>query len=309
MPDTTTRAIVGFSANSELVLTYDRITSLEKGDLEFMEVNLGGTSANVATAIQTLGGKSHLLTLTGNEETFETYVLDYVFKKFKIPFTKFPILDKSNISIIPIDGLSPEESKVFCSKGLIREDLIAKTIKEIKKLSNGLRIATGVRLGEIELVKAFFNNRKGYRSLNPRIELIQKRDVFKDIMTHTDIIFLNSSEYEECLVTSPEDLHEYGPHIIVVTAGDKGGMVSLKGHGAERFEACKVYTQPEIPIHTTGAGDWFQGGFHYNFMKMGKSLMELTMEDLLESADFGARVAGKKITMLGAHNGPTASQI
>ncbi len=298
-------ALIGFSVNPELVPIYNRMTGAEKGSLESLSVDLCGTSANVARAINVLGGKSKVLAFTGVKNDFESHTLRWALEKYEIPHREFQILDHSHISLFPIDGLP--KNKVFGLKGNIEESKINETINQIGEEEGMYRIATGVREEELPFVKALFNKHIGYRSLNPRIALIEKRNSFIEILKQTDLLIMNDAEYDACRVTGISELHQYGPKVIIVTREKDGGMFSKEGETPEMFEACKKYLGKEV--YTIGAGDWFHAAFIIKTMEFGKDFSSLTIEEIRECILFATQVSGKKVTMQGAANGPSKNDL
>ncbi len=298
--------LIGFSINPELYLKYDGQTDLEKAPLEYYKWRIGGTSYNVARAIQKLGEESKLLALTGiNDPT--TATLENLLQGSKIPYKNFPILSETHIGIIPDSGRT--KSTTYGKKGEILETELEKTFLEIEKETGKWRIATGVRPAEVALVKCLFNKHLGNRSLNPRIELIKNKDVFYDLLLDTDLLIINMTEYESCQVTSPSDLHQYGPSLVVVTDSENGGMFSHHKWGAERFNACKNYLTKDTKLYCTGTGDWFHGSLISKCKTLGKPFGELSLIELRDFISFAAKVAGKKVTMQGASYGPSLSDL
>jgi sugar/nucleoside kinase (ribokinase family) len=299
-------ALVGFSANAEIIPTYDRMTSREKGTLKSIVSDLCGTSANVARAIKQLGQSSKVLALTGINDDLESHILRFALEKFPVPFSEFRILNHSHISILPIDGIP--HPKIFGKKGNIENGKINETIMKINE-ENGLwRIATGVRPEETDLVKELFNKHAGYRSLNPRLELITEREKFLNILKNTDLLIMNHSEFDFCEETSIELLHKYGPKLVIVTRNEEGGMFSKKGIKPEKFKPCNEYISSS-EIYETGAGDWFHAAFIVRCIELNKSIDTLTIEEVRDCISFAAQVSGKKVTMPGAANGPSKKDL
>lgn len=299
-------ALVGFSVNTEIWTRYDGLTTLEKAELKSIEARVGGTSANVALAIQSFGQASNILALVGQNGDFESHNLDYVLKKCKVPHKTFPVLTSSHLALIPENGITSK--KVFGKKGtIIRNKLFEESIEEIRGTEGSWGIATGVRQEETELVESLFHNRKGYRSLNPRMELVINGDI-KRLLKISDLLILNQAEYQSFQETSPQSLHEYGPELIIVTDAENGGTFSLKGKQAQRFKAYNNYSTGK-EIFTTGAGDWFHGAFISKCMENNKSIYDLSIEDVHEYVDFSAKVAAKKVTIEGASNGPNKEDL
>jgi sugar/nucleoside kinase (ribokinase family) len=300
-------ALVGLSFNSEEYYYYNGKAESEKVPITNHKEALGGTSANVAAAIRTLGKESKVLALTGPDDDEKTVLLEKVIKKQKLHYRKFPILNKSHYALILNDGLNPQQLLSF--KGKIIEAEIDQTIAKIEEENGQWRIATGVRDQEVPLVEALFNKHEGFRSLNPRMELIQNKEAFKKLLKKTDLLILNYSEYHACNVASLTEFHECGPSLVIVTDSKNGGFFSHKKFKPETFNACKDYVNGSTQIYSVGCGDWFNGSLTSMCMDIGNSFPEMTCEELRISINFAARVAGKKVTMEGAINGPTPEDL
>ena len=291
--------LVGVSANAELVQVYDRMSPREKGLLNFLQASLCGTSANVARALFSLGQKSTLLALTGLEYGIEWDLFQSSLKNFPVTCHKLEILDKCNVSILPVDGLP--DSKVFGFKGEIQTERVAKAILEIEKEEALWKVATGVRLDEVPLIKALFNSNVGYRSLNPKPELIKDQKKFIDSMNYTDLLIMNGEEFQLCKTADIVSLHEHGPKLIIITEAENGGFFSTQNEKTERFEP---YSGFPGEVFRTGAGDWFHASFIAKCMELNKSIITLSLEEIRICISFAAKVAAKKVTMAGSANGP-----
>jgi ribokinase len=116
----------------------------------------------------------------------------------------------------------------------------------------------------------------------------------RELLRHTEIIFLNREE-AEMLVGDSADipnllyrLHELGPHIAVITDGKNGAYAS---------DSVNVYNQPIFPmkvVENTGAGDAFATGFIAALFH-GNSVPE--------AMRWGAANAGSVVTKIGPQDG------
>ena len=300
-------ALVGFSVNTEISIVFDGKNQLEKAPLQTIHARIGGTSANVAIAIQKLGGESKLLALVGINNDFSTHALNYVLDSCKIPHTDFRILDNSHIAVLPDDGI--QRNRSLGLKGVIDDSKIGSVLSDIEKETSLWRIATGVRPEEYQFVECLFNKHIGFRSLNPRMQLVKNKSVFKNLLKNTDLLIFNMAEFEACEVVSPSSLHQYGPSLIIVTDEEKGGIWSHKNFSPKRFQANTSYIGKKTVINTTGAGDWFHGAFIFMCQANGVAFNDLKEKELSEFINFAARVAGKKVTIEGSSNGPTMSEL
>ncbi|MFA6392800.1 MAG: PfkB family carbohydrate kinase [Candidatus Paceibacterota bacterium] len=314
-------AFIGFSANPEIIVRINRLEESEKAPLEEMTCELGGTSSNVAKAMAKMGIQSTLYTLTGYNDDFYTHCFRYALKYSheKIQTVEFPILEQGHMGFIPIDGIK-KSSQVFGYKGNLLPSKISDCIKIIEQDvgKNVWKIATGTRPSESDLVKALFGeNHKGFRYLNPRMDLIQSKEIFFNLLRQTDVLVINHAEYEACThykeIGSRADIQKmFGVSLVVVTKDRDGGKYSLSNNVTEvteKFDAYTDYIFDGEEIFPTGAGDWFAGSLISFFVKTGKSILEITEEEIKEAIYFAAKVAGKKITMRGAGNGPSGCDL
>lgn len=313
-------ADIGFSVNPEMRPIYDRLSEEEKAPLLGLTCQLGGTSSNVAHALANMGIKTKLYALTGYNDDFNTHCFRYALKHSPeniIPID-FNILEQGHMGLIPYDGIK-KTSQVFGYKGLIQPAKIPTCLEIIKK-RKGKRIwkvATGVRPPEIELVKALFDGNKGFRYLNPRVDLIKEKEIFFDILKETDVLVLNQIEYDSCVnyqeLNSMADIQQkFGVSLVIVTKDKDGGKFSLSNKIASvrgKFEAYSDYIKVGEEIFPTGTGDWFGGSFLSVIIKLKKSIYEVTETEINEAINFARKVAGKKITMMGAGNGPRKSDL
>ena len=316
------KAVIGFSANPEIIVRINRFDEFEKAPLNEMTCELGGTSANFAKALGKMGIESELYALTGCNDDFNTHCLKFALKKSheKIHVFEFPIMDQGHMGFIPIDG-TKKTSQVFGLKGIIQSTNINDCINIIKKKDtekNIWRVATGVRSAEVELVKALFGDKhKGFRYLNPRIDLIQSKEIFFSLLEQTDILVMNHAEYEACThykeIGSRADIQKnFGVSLVIVTKDKDGGKFSLinqRTNISEKFDACIDYITDAKEIFPTGTGDWFGGALISYLIKTRKSIFEISEKEIKEAILFASKIAGKKVTMRGAGNGPAESDL
>lgn len=310
---------IGFSANPEIIVRINGLEEAEKAPLEEMTCELGGTSSNMAKAMAKMGVEAKLYALTGYNDDFYSHCFHYAMKhSLGVKTIEFPILEQGHMAFIPIDGVK-KVSQVFGYKGKIQPDKIASCVEIIKNdvEKNVWRIATGVRPPEVELVKALLGNHRGFRYLNPRVDLIQSKEIFFDLLKQTDVLVINHAEYIACTshkeINSRSDIQKmFGVSLVIVTHDSDGGKFLLTNEFTEtrgQFDACTDYITDGVEIFPTGAGDWFAGALISCFVKLEKSIFKITKEEIIDAITFASRVAGKKITMRGAGNGPSESEL
>ena len=115
-----------------------------------------------------------------------------------------------------------------------------------------------------------------------------------------DIIKVSEEELE--IVTGFSDLRDacaylHGKNIqcVVITLGKEGAYVSLRGKGAALVEGAP---DGEL-VDKTGAGDAFWGAFLSEYIKIGKTLDELLLEDAVHCARTANVVATLSISKRG----------
>lgn len=318
---------IGFSVNPEIRVVYDRTSDEEKAPLVDFTCDLGGTSANVARALANMDVPTRIYALTGFEDDLHTHNFKYALKHSpnNIWAEEFNVLEKGHMAVVPVDGVK-KTSQVFGYKGIIQTDKIERCIRIIKKNNKEKvwRVATGVRPPEIELVKALFDENYGFRYLNPRIDLIKEKKIFFNLLARTDVLIVNQVEFDACMnypeLNSVSDIEEeFGISLIVVTKGEEGGKFYLCNETTDKtgesfivsgkYDACLDYIKKGEEIYPTGTGDWFGGAMLSVIVKSGKSVYEITEEEIRQAITFASRVAGKKVTMAGPNNGPKESDL
>ncbi len=287
----------------------------EKTIIESLDVGLSGSSANIARAIYNLTelkDNIKLIGLVGNDDGAITHQLQWITQKSNISIIPISILTSTSVSFVP-QNLKEDKTIVYGYRGTIIEDKLAEATNQIKALNGTWRIATAVHQGNMEIAKSLHNNMKGYRSISLRPELCQDKENLKQVLSHSDILFLNDHEWN--LVqksfnnTTPEEtmkrIHDLGVHIIVVTSGESGGYCSM----ANQIIFFKSFSYGQSKF-TTGSGDWFSGAFIGHCINTNKrGVYEITTDELVQCLTFGAKVAGRKVQMIGAANGPTLEEI
>ena len=98
-------------------------------------------------------------------------------------------------------------------------------------------------------------------------------------LAQADVVKISDEEVEFLWNCTPEEgadklLTEFGVSLAMVTLGPKGCLLKTKN------AVCQVASPKVNPIDTTGAGDIFGGSAVCRLLELGKSIGELTAEDL-----------------------------
>ncbi|KAF5052644.1 2-dehydro-3-deoxygluconokinase [anaerobic digester metagenome] len=143
-------------------------------------------------------------------------------------------------------------------------------------------------------------------SFDPGMLYIERGlDFLEKFLLKTDILLINEVELKHLLKNNEtshftceegsKKLLDYGIKVVVVKRGDKGAYVT-DGRSSHFIDALKVRC-----VDTTGAGDAFNAGFIYGFIRG---------EGIQKSAQIGNFVAACSVQMKGATEGlPDSSRL
>ncbi len=308
MKTNTYDALIGVSLNPEIYFQY-RLTPDEKGLIDKDGYLLSGSSANIASALVKMGYEPMLFGLTselGNttlENKITNMILKEVLNESQIPFTSLPVLSRTNIAYVPINGHG--EAGVIGAKGEVIESATKDASALIAKAQGDWRIASGVRIVELPFIYSLYKNaKKGFRTLTPKVELVSDTKEFKKIMGHVDLLIMNAAEFQACGLRHPCELHKFGPKLVIITKDKDGGIWSFNEDGKHIKGAYESVHYTSKIASKVGAGDWFHAAFITYCMDQKKSILRLEKTQIEKGLYFAARIAGKKLTYLGGANGP-----
>ncbi len=153
---------------------------------------------------------------------------------------------------------------------------------------------------QIELLEKL--NKETLLSFDPGMLYVEKGfDELKPILERTDILLINESELRLLCNDNDADLKElsinlldWGIGTIVVKQGSKGAFA------INNSEECFAEAYECEAVDTTGAGDSFNSGFLYSFLKG---------YDLEKSCKIGNWVASRAIQGFGMDKFPTAKEL
>ena len=153
---------------------------------------------------------------------------------------------------------------------------------------------------QIELLEKL--NKETLLSFDPGMLYVEKGfDELKPILERTDILLINESELRLLCNDNDADLKELsinlldlGIDTIVVKQGSKGAFA------INNSEECFAESYECEAVDTTGAGDSFNSGFLYSFLKG---------YDLEKSCKIGNWVASRAIQGFGMDKFPTAKEL
>ncbi len=287
---------VGFGAlNLDKLYCVNKIAGEEEESfiVSFNE-SCGGSAANTMVGLSRLGLKTGFIGKVSQDREGKLLLLD--FKKEGVD-TNGIIVSKDGKSGIVLGFVDPDGQRaLYVDPGV--NDLIESNEVKIEYIKNCKVLHLTSFVGEsIKAQKDLINeiSEDIIISLDPgRIYAERGVDYIKDILERTNIILLNEGELkfltrkEYTYVEGVKTLLEYGISVVALKLGDKGCYVT-NGKESYLIKPFRVKS-----IDTTGAGDAFNAGFLYGFIKGRK---------LKECGRFGNFVASCCIKEFGARSG------
>jgi sugar/nucleoside kinase (ribokinase family) len=287
--------VVGFGAlNLDHLYSVNRIAGPdEEAHIKKVEESCGGSAANTIIALSRLGLKTGFLGKIGQDP--EGKILLQNMQQEGVDTSSIMISEDGRSGTVQ-GFVDPNGERALYVNPGVNDKISPAEIRKHYKWSPKLIHLTSFVGKSIEAQKTLLEmvDKAVKVSLDPGMIYAEKGlKVIEDILYRTNILLLNLGELKQ-LVPSAENLNEkiellmeYGMDILVVKNGSHGCEVY---HGLERYEVNAMQVEC---CDSTGAGDAFNAGFIYGYLK-GK-----TME---ESATLGNFVASCCIQGEGATN-------
>ncbi|MDO8659760.1 MAG: carbohydrate kinase family protein [Candidatus Parcubacteria bacterium] len=272
---------------NELCLKYG-----EKIPVDDLKICLGGDGANVAVGLARLGLSTSLIAELGDDE-FSQIIKDGLKKEnIDLTFAK-QITGKTSTSII----ISFQNERTILSQHIKRGHNF-----EIDNLETKWIYLTSLGAEwELTYQKIYeFSKQKGVKlAFNPgTLQIDEGLKKLKNILTITDILFLNKEEATKILRINDKGLmindllnglKQLGPKTVIITDG-KNGSYAIDENGKILFQAII----PTEIIEKTGAGDAYASGF------LAASLSNLPIQTAMK---WGTLNACGTMSAVGAQNG------
>ena len=256
----------------------------------------GGSAANTAAGIASLGGKAAFIGKVRNDQlgTFFTHDIRAAGVSFDVaPSFDGPATARSFILVTP-DGERTMNTYlgacVTLSPSDIDESLVAAS--EITYLEGYLWDPPEAKDAFVKAARAARGaRRKVALTLSDSFCVDRHRDSFRDLISRDiDILFANEKEiislYETTSFDDALQLARAAAELVVLTRSGAGSVI-VRGGEFHVVEARKV----ERVVDATGAGDLFAAGFLYG-LTHGKPLVE--------AARLGSLAAAEIISHIGA---------
>jgi len=298
---TGTDIYVGFSINPELSFNPGS-TNAEKGsDLDY-SFRLSGSAVNIYKTLKAFDlSRTQVVGILSKEAVHEPDfqivqdIMNTLIRNEGLDIYTINCMDRPNFAIANL-----ETNTVSGQKGKILPDLVNGQLEKFGK-NQGMKIATGIRPDEIDFAISFLGDKKGYRSLNLKPEVLADKKALEKILPHTDFLFMNKEEHENCALKFSE-IHALGVNFVAVTMNKSGCAWSIKESPKEQHYVEGV-SNPG-PTFSTGCGDCFQGSLLGTFLCSGVDMENPTKEDFYRAVNVANYVAAKKATLPGGPNVP-----
>lgn len=274
------------------------LTCGSKYFVDSFQESIGGGATNVAIGAAKLGMRVALVTEIGQNsfkrvifEKLDLHAISYKYCLLSHEFRNFStVLLRDDGEKTVINYRSPHTDFL---KQLPPEDLFSQS----KNLYLGHIAQVSVYHRTMLLRVAKKHGLTTYVTLGSD-DLQQAHDHISDLMSHTDVLFLNKDEFAEYARVGAEHLnlkdnvsHIYRhlplPKLLVVTDGQ---------YGSYAYDGQNVIHQPSISVgkivDSTGAGDGFCAGFIHSYHKD---------KHLAAALKAGAQFSAHKLTHLGAN--------
>ncbi|MBA3721046.1 MAG: adenosine kinase [Parachlamydiaceae bacterium] len=234
-------------------------------------ISAGGSCANAIKALSNLGIKTALVSSIGTDALGEQFTHS-ITEQGIIPLFKHSLFPTMRVLCL----VTPNGKRTMRFFAGSSQDFSESALNPL--YFNGVKIvhleAYSIRNEELlTSMVQFAKNEGAIISLDlSSFEIVRQhsRVLLKLIEEFVDILFCNIDEIQELTKLSPHDgcyeMQKKCP-ITVVLMGKEGCLVGHKG---------EVFASPSFPVQvidTTGAGDFFAGGFLYGYFK-GYSLTE-----------------------------------
>ncbi len=296
------------SALGEMLIDFVPHGKDDNGDKIFA-AKTGGAPANLLAAVSSAGFKTGMIGMVGND-MFGRQIIDEI-SKYGVDTSNVIVSDSYNttLAFVSLDETGDRDFSFFRENNadthLGKDDFDPEMIKNSRIFHFGslsfthekVREATEFAIRTAKESGCIISYDPNYREPLWKSEE-EAIEVMKKNIQRTDILKISLEEAQMC--TGANDpfscmraIFREGPQIVLITDGGNGIRFGLRGL-AGRAEAFKVDT-----IDTTGAGDIFFGSFLAGFLKSGKELADITIEDVRCFTEHAAYIAADSTTRHG----------
>lgn len=295
--------VIGCSLNSQIVGSFISSQHKEKLELKQCLLELSGSTANVALALNACECEVSPFGLVGPEGELGRELMILASKMSELPPPMLlEVLDKTSLAFLPIELGVEGMAKLAGMKGRVDDKKVGAALAELESFLENHRDSFGVVTSLREQELPFGNTvldrtLPGGRVLTVRDEFCHDQH-FLPILSKVNCLVLNEVEFR-CAGSDAEVLLNAGPRVVVLTKGKEGGECYVKGEARFAYEP-HVLTTYESP----GTGDWFLGALVAYLVRRNETFLTVSHEVIRQAVNFASEVAGHKACYPGATNGP-----
>lgn len=303
------------TAIGEILIDYTPKGKSEAG-MDLFEQNAGGAPANVLACLAKFGVETAFIGKVGDD--MQGHFLKKTLEDAQIN-TNGLIVDNNYFTTLAFVSLSETGERTFAfarkpgaDTMLSKEELNTDVLNKAKIFHFGSLSLTHEPSREATYTAIKIAKENGaIISYDPnyRAPLWVSKEVAQEQMmlpiSLVDIIKISDEESE--LLTGQTDIFmtaevllALGIKIVVITLGKDGALVGNKKVGNDSEIRIISGFTPNKVADTTGAGDAFWGGFLYSIYTSGKSLDQITFDELCKYAKFSNAVASLCVENFGA---------
>lgn len=316
----TEKNVYDVAAFGEILIDFTAQTPNDQGQMLFAR-NPGGAPANVAVAARRLGAKTAFLGKAGQD--MQGVFLRSVLEQEQVDVSGM-ILDDRYFTTLAFVEVNEAGERTFsfarkpgADTQITPEELNLGVLEYTKILHIGSLSLTDQPIRDTTFYAVKYAKKHGilisydpnYRATLWPDEQTAMRHM-RSLVPFADLMKLSDEETElltgcKSVERAAQILHQQGVAVVAVTLGDAGAYLYSKD-GGRKIPGFKAQ-----PIgDTNGAGDAFWGAFLYKISTSGKTLPELTGEELAEYARFGNAAASLCVEGKGAiPSMPTLEQV
>ncbi|MBE5997965.1 MAG: carbohydrate kinase [Lachnospiraceae bacterium] len=296
------------SALGELLIDFVPNGKDDNGDKIFA-AKTGGAPANLLSVVASAGFKTGMIGMVG-DDMFGKQIIGEI-EKYGVDVSNVKVSGSYNttLAFVSLDETGDRDFSFFRENNadthLSKDDFDPAMVKESDIFHFGSLSFTHEKVREASefaiktaqdsgCIISYDPNyraplwKSGKEAIDVMIMNIRRTDILKISLEEAQMV-ADEQDAFACM----EKIFAMGPKVILVTDGGNGIRFGLKGETGQA-QAYKMNT-----IDTTGAGDIFFGSFLAGFLKSGKTIDELVLEDIGKFVDRAAYIAAVSTTRHG----------
>jgi sugar/nucleoside kinase (ribokinase family) len=261
----------------------------------------GGSGANVAVGLQSLGVDTSLFTFVG-DDAIGSFLLQEIANK-SVTLKTTVIKGVSQISVVMLLGAE--------------RTIITGHSPDIEFSAKNMSFTDWIHVGPLpvndnEVFQEILNfrmNAEASLSINPSMKTIEERDrSFLALLKTTKIIFLNRDEAvklarlptQATVAEVVKAIHMLGPELVCITLGERGAYAS----DGTSLLAARALLDKASRVDATGAGDAFASGFLAGYIYPSRTKQVAPGKETLEIAlKFAMLNSAAVVGEMGAQSG------